>query len=148
GLVIVVDQLPKLLGVHIEKAGFLKDILAIVNHIPQTSLATLLLALFLLAMLFGMARFVPRAPVPLLAVAVAIAASGLLGLNQAGVATVGDIPRGLPALVWPQLALVADMWPAAAGIALMSFTESIAAARAFSAPGEPRPTPNQELLAV
>jgi MFS superfamily sulfate permease-like transporter len=30
----------------------------------------------------------------------------------------------------------------------MSFTESIAAARAFAAPGEPRPLPNRELLAV
>ena len=40
------------------------------------------------------------------------------------------------------------MWPAAAGIALMSFTESIAAARAFGASDEPRPDPNQELLAL
>ena len=40
------------------------------------------------------------------------------------------------------------MWPAAAGIALMSFTETIAAARAFGAPGEPRPAPNRELLAT
>ena len=40
------------------------------------------------------------------------------------------------------------MWPAAAGIALMSFTESIAAARAFAVAGEPRPQPNRELLAV
>jgi MFS superfamily sulfate permease-like transporter len=30
----------------------------------------------------------------------------------------------------------------------MSFTESIAAARAFAKPGEPRPVPNQELLAL
>ena len=30
----------------------------------------------------------------------------------------------------------------------MSFTETIAAARAFSAPGEPRPEPNQELFAL
>jgi MFS superfamily sulfate permease-like transporter len=41
-----------------------------------------------------------------------------------------------------------EMWPAAAGIALMSFTEGIAAARAFAAPGEPRLQPNRELLAV
>jgi len=40
------------------------------------------------------------------------------------------------------------LWPAAAGIALMSFTETIAAARAFRAPGEPPLVPNQELLAV
>src|SRR5215510_6799465 len=65
GLVIVVDQLPKLLGVHIEKTGFLRDILAILHHLPQTSLVTLLLALVLLALLFGMERFLPQAPAPL-----------------------------------------------------------------------------------
>jgi SulP family sulfate permease len=148
GLVIVVDQIPKLLGVHIDKAGFFRDILAIVHHLPQTSIATLVLAVVLLALIFGMERFVPRLPVPLVAVGIAIAASGVLGLHDAGVATVGSIPRGLPALVWPQFDLVMSMWPGAAGIALMSFTEGIAAARAFSAPGEPRPVPNQELLAV
>ncbi len=45
GLVIVVDQIPKLLGVHIEKAGFFRDLAR--DHrtqLPQTSLATLLLA--------------------------------------------------------------------------------------------------------
>jgi high affinity sulfate transporter 1 len=148
GLVIVVDQIPKLLGVHIEKAGFLRDILAILHHLPQTSVATLVLALVLLALIFGLERFVPLAPAPLVAIGIAIAASGLLGLHDAGVATVGNIPRGLPTLVLPQLDLVAAMWPGAAGIALMSFTETIAAARAFSAPGEPRPIPNQEMLAV
>jgi SulP family sulfate permease len=148
GLVIIVDQIPKLLGVHIAKAGFFRDILAIVQHLPQTSSATLALALALLASMFVMERYTPRAPVPLIAVAIAIAASALLGLHDAGVAMIGNVPRGLPAFVWPQLGLAAEMWPAAAGIALMSFTESIAAARAFGAPGEPRPVPNQELLAV
>jgi sulfate permease, SulP family len=148
GLVIVVDQIPKLLGVHIEKAGFFRDILAIVEQLPHTSIATLILALVLLGLIFAMERIVPRAPIPLVAVGIAIAASALLGLHDAGVATVGNIPRGLPSFVWPQLDLVAEMWPAAAGIALMSFTETIAAARAFGAPGEPRPVPNQELLAV
>src|SRR5262249_41895131 len=62
--------------------------------------------------------------------------------------TVGHIPSGLPTLVWPQVARAQAMWPAAIGIALMSFTETIAAARAFSAPGEPRLVPNQELLAL
>lgn len=148
GLVIIVDQIPKLLGVHIHKAGFFRDIFAIVQHLPQTSIATLMLALALLALMFVMEHYTPRAPVPLIAVAIAIAASALLGLHDAGVATIGNIPRGLPSFVMPQLDLAAEMWPAAAGIALMSFTETIAAARAFSAPGEPRPVPNQELLAV
>jgi MFS superfamily sulfate permease-like transporter len=40
------------------------------------------------------------------------------------------------------------MWPAAAGIALMSFTETIASGRAFAAKGDPRPDSNQELVAI
>ncbi len=148
GLVIVADQIPKLLGVHIEKTGFFRNILAIVRHMPQTSVATLVLALVILALIFGLKHFLPRAPAPLIAVAIAIAISGPLGLPEAGVATIGNIPRDLPALVWPQLDLATQMWPGAAGIALMSFTESIAAARAFATSGESRPVPNQELLAV
>lgn len=148
GLVIVVDQLPKLLGIHIDKTGFFRDLLAILGHLPQTSLLTFALALVVLVLIFGLERFAPRAPVPLLALAVAILASALFGLHAAGVATVGSIPQGLPAFTWPQLDLVATMWPGAAGIALMSFTESVAAARAFTKPREPRLEPNQELLAV
>ncbi|MCT0224509.1 hypothetical protein KQ310_04955 [Synechococcus sp. CS-1328] len=42
GLVIVVDQLPKLLGLHVEKAGFFRDLAALLGDIPRTSIATLL----------------------------------------------------------------------------------------------------------
>src|SRR6185295_13387899 len=100
GLVIVIDQIPKLLGFHIEQVGFFRDILNMVQHLPQTSAATLVLSLAMLLLIFGLERFAPRAPAPLIAVALGIAASALLALPDAGVATVGNIPRGLPALVW------------------------------------------------
>jgi MFS superfamily sulfate permease-like transporter len=64
------------------------------------------------------------------------------------VATVGEIPRGLPALIWPDAALVEALLPGALGIALMSFTETIAAARAFAAPGDPPVDANRELVAT
>ena len=148
GLVIVVDQIPKLLGFHIAKAGFFRDILTVVGHLPQTSVVPLALAAGTLVLIVALERFVPRAPAPLVAVAVGIAVSGLFGLASTGVETVGAVPRELPALVWPQLDLALQMWPGAAGIALMSFTESIAAGRAFAKPDEPRPQPNRELLAL
>jgi high affinity sulfate transporter 1 len=148
GLVIVVDQVPKLLGIHIEKAGFFRDLLAIVQHLPQASLVTVLLSAGILALIFGLERFLPKWPAPLVAVGAAILVSALLGLQAAGVATVGDVPRGLPSFTWPQLGIVAQLWPAAIGIALMSFTESIAAGRAFADPNEPRPLPNRELFAL
>ena len=150
-LVIVLDQLPKLLGVHVAKAGFFRDIWAILQHVPAASIPTLLLAAAMLAILFGLERFVPRAPAPLVAVALGIAAAALLGLKEAGVALAGDtgvIPTGIPAPVWPDLSLARTLWPGALGIALMSFTESIAAGRAFIRHGDPRPDPNQELRAL
>jgi len=148
GLVIVVDQLPKLLGIHFEKAGFFRDLLALVQHLPQSSMVTVLLSVGIVALIFGLEKFLPKAPAPLLAVGVAILLSALLGLQSAGVEMVGEVPRGLPSFVLPQLDIVQQLWPAAVGIALMSFTESIAAGRAFAEPQEPRPLPNRELLAL
>src|SRR4051795_4238348 len=36
GLVIVVDQLPKLLGVHLPKTGFLRNLIALLRSLPDT----------------------------------------------------------------------------------------------------------------
>jgi SulP family sulfate permease len=148
GLVIVLDQVPKLLGIHFDKGGFLQNLLALIHHLPETSLATLAVGAVMLAILIGIERFAPRAPAPLIAVALGIAAAGLLGLQNHGVETVGHIPQGLPSFTAPSLDLIGQLWPGALGIALMSFTESIAAARAFAGRGEPRPEPNRELLAT
>jgi high affinity sulfate transporter 1 len=148
GLVIVVDQIPKLLGVHFDKGSFLNNLTALVQHLPDASIPTLLVGFAMLAILLGLEKFVPRAPAPLVAVAVGISAMAFLGLQSQGVATVGQIPEGLPSITLPDMALVAKLWPSALGIALMSFTESTAAARAFAVRGEPRSDANQELLAT
>jgi high affinity sulfate transporter 1 len=148
GLVIIADQVPKLLGLHVEKAGFFRDLLAIVQHLPEASLATVVISAAVVVVVLGFERFLPRAPAPLVAVALAIAASALFNLQARGVAIVGEVPRGLPSFTWPQLALAGQLWPAALGIALMSFTETIAAGRAFAQQDEPHPEPNRELLAL
>lgn len=148
GVVIVIDQIPKLLGIHIEKSGFFRDIFAMVGALPETSVVTLGLAAIVFALIFAVERFAPRVPAPLVGVGAGIAVSAFLGLPSMGVETVGAVPRGFPGIVLPNLDLVLLMWPGAVGIALMSFTESIAAARAFARPDEPRPKPNRELVAL
>jgi high affinity sulfate transporter 1 len=148
GLVIVLDQLPKLLGIHIEKAGFFRDILSVGQHLPETSLLTLVVAVATLVVLVGVERFWPRAPAPLVAVGGAIAASWLFGLQAKGVSIVGLIPQGFPSLTLPDVSLVAQLVPGALGIALMSFTETIAAGRAFATPADPPIRSNRELLAT
>jgi sulfate permease, SulP family len=147
-LVIVVDQVPKLLGVHPPKGTFVHNLLATLQAIPRASLPTLAVGIVMIVLLVGIVRFFPRAPAPLIVVAIAIASVRMLGLQAHGVETVGEIPRGLPSFTLPDFSLVTQLWPGALGIALMSFTETIAAGRAFATGEEPHLRPNQELVAT
>lgn len=147
-LVILLDQAPKLLGLHFDRRSFFPDLVALVRHVPETSTATLLVGVATLAFLIAMEKIRPHSPAPLVAVTVAILASWLLGLAAHGVSTVGHIPQGLPALTLPDLAMVRDLAAGAVGVALMSFTETIAAGRAFARPGDPPIDANRELVAT
>jgi high affinity sulfate transporter 1 len=148
GIVIVLDQVPKLLGIHFDKAGFFLNVLHTVQGIPRASLATVAVGIVMIVILVGFEHFLPKAPAPLLAVAAGIAGVSLLGLPALGVKVVGQVPTGLPPLTLPDLSLVQALWPAAVGIALMSFTETVAAGRAFLQGAEPAPRANRELLAT
>jgi len=148
GLVIVLDQVPKLLGVHYPKGSFFQNLTSLVRAIPDSSLPTVGVAVFTIVLLLGLEHFVPRLPAPLIAVAAGIAGVSLFGWQDHGVSIVGEIPRGLPSFILPDLSLAAVLWPGALGIALMSFTETIAAGRAFARSGEPLLKPNRELFAT
>ena len=147
-LVIVLDQIPKLLGIHIVKHNFFGDIVSVVQHVPDLSLPTLATAIATFVVLIGMERLWPHSPAPLVAVGGGIAASWLFGLSALGVSTVGAIPQGFPSITLPDLSLVEALLPGALGIALMSFTETIAAGRAFALRTDPPINANRELVAT
>jgi sulfate permease, SulP family len=148
GLVIVLDQLPKLLGIHIVKVGFLRDIVSVGRHLPEASVPTVILALAMLALMLGLEHFAPRVPAPLLTVAAGIALSASYNLQQHGISLVGRVEPGLPGLSVPDLELAMQLAPAAVGIALMSFVETAAAGRAFLRKGDPVPDANRELIST
>ncbi len=148
GLVIVVDQVPKIAGIHFLRGTFIQNVISTVQHLPKTSLATLGVGLTTIVFLLGMRRFLPKVPAPLLAAVAAIAAVYFLDLQHRGVELVGHIPQGLPSLMKPDLSLVGVLWPGALGIALMSFTETVAAGQAFARKDEPAPRANREMLAT
>jgi len=148
GLVIVVDQIPKILGIHFPRGLFVHNVLSTVHKIPNTSFATLAVGVTAIVFLICMERFMAKVPAPLFAAAVAIAGAHLLNLQHHGVELVGGLSRGLPSLVRPDLALTAVLWPGALGIALMSFTETLASGRAFARSDEPAPRADRELLAT
>jgi sulfate permease, SulP family len=148
GFVILLDQAPKLLGLHVTKQSFFEDALSLVQHIPETSLPTLAVASATLAALIAMEVLLPHAPAPLVIVGSAIGVSWFLGIAARGVSTVGHIPQGLPSLTLPDVHLVWALLPGALGLGLMSFTESVAAGRAFIRRGEPSINANREFIAT
>jgi len=148
GVVIVLDQVPKILGIHFARGSFVQNLLATVHGVPKTSLTTLAVGISMIVLLVAIERLMPRAPAPLVAVAAGIIGAYLLNLHAHGVELVGHIPQGLPSFTPPVLSLATRLWPGALGIALMSFTETIAAGRAFARNDEPSPQPDRELLAT
>jgi sulfate permease, SulP family len=148
GLTVAASQLGKIMGVSISGETFFPKITSAASQIDDTNLWTLAIALASFATLLIIKRRVPRLPGPLLVFVGGMALMAITQLETRGVATVADVPGGLPQLDVPDLALVTALLPAAAGIALMAFVESIAAARAFRTQDEPPVDPNQELVAL
>lgn len=148
GIVVIVDQIPKLLGLHFDKGGFVHNVVEIIGGLGHLSWPTLAVGAGTIAGLALCERWRPRWPAPLIVVGLMIAGAAFLGWESHGVELVGAIPTGLPSLGLPDFSLMEAMWPAAAGIALMSFAESAAVGRAFIAEGDPPLRPNTELFAT
>src|SRR6478609_4236721 len=53
GFVIVLDQVPKLFGIHIHRAGFFRVLVSVAQHLPGASLATVAVAALTLVVLIA-----------------------------------------------------------------------------------------------
>src|SRR5579864_4139056 len=62
GLVIVVDQIPKILGIHFPRGSFIQNVHSTVLSLPRISLSTLAVGLTIILFLLGMERFLPKFP--------------------------------------------------------------------------------------
>ena len=95
-------------------------------------------------------RYLPRLPGGLLVLVAGIAVSAAFDLASHGVATVGEIPTGLPTPNVPDVALT-DLWvllPSAAGMMLVIFSEALGAGQMFADKYGYRLDPSQEMIAL
>ena len=148
GFVIIADQAPKLFGFKIHKEGFFRDVWSLIESLPKTILITAVIGIGSIAVLALIKKALPKWPAPLIVLGAAIVAAGVWSLQSKGVSVVGAVPSGLPSFRLPDLSLAQAMWPGALGIALMSFTETIAVGRAFARSDDPPLKPNIELFAT
>lgn len=150
-IVIAASQVKDLFGLTAGRAETFPEIAASVWRSAGTAHGlTIAVSLVSVAALVLLRRYVPRLPGALVVVAGVTAASALLALGDAGVRILAEVPGGLPAPSLPTLALhdVRALLPAAVAIALVSYLEGIAVAKALAARSGQRVGANQELVAV
>ena len=133
-LSIVLGQLGPLFGITLGAEGFFPRVLEFLGRLPGTHLPTLAVGLLSLGVLLAAGRFAPRLPAALVAMLVAGIVVQLLALQSAGVAVIGAVPAGLPALSVPSVPLhqMPALLAEAAGLTLLSFSSTMLAARGFA----------------
>jgi MFS superfamily sulfate permease-like transporter len=149
GVSLVLGQLPEMLGVDVRAAGVLPRVIATLQQVPHAHLPTVLVAGGVLVVIIVAERF-RAVPGPLVAVALAVACTWLFRLDRAGVAIVGRVPPGLPALGIPMPSghELAALLPTVASMVLVIVAQSAATARSFAQKyGEPL-NENRDLLAL
>ncbi len=166
GILIAVSQLGSLLGISSSGFTLVERLMTLTPNLAGINPYTLMIGVGTLAFLIGMRRFgknlltgvgLPGGLVDLITKAgpvFAVVATTLMTwhwqLADQGVAVVGDIPSGLPALSfpWGDSSLWRALLVPALLISLVGFVESVSMGQMLAAKRRQRISPNQELIGL
>jgi sulfate permease, SulP family len=131
GIGLIVDQMPKILGVPKAEGSYFQVLIGVIKTLPETSIPTLIVGGISIVLLLLLRRFLPKLPRTIIVVVLGIIVSDMLGLESYGVSIVGPIPTGLPSIVWPSLPPVGLVSIILGSLAILfiGFSESLAAAK-------------------
>jgi len=147
-IIIAISQFKYLLGLDLNGAnGFVEMSMALIQALPESSWPTLIFSGAALLLLLLLRRFARRLPGPLLLMVISIASLRLLGTERWDLDLLGNVPAGLPILdySWLRSKDMAALFPMSLTIAIISFIESLAIAKAL---GSKRIQPDRELIAL
>jgi high affinity sulfate transporter 1 len=149
-VVVIVGQLPALLGFSVDGDGLVGEARALAHGIAvgQIRPGAAIIGIATLAVILVLRRAAPRAPGMLIAV---VGAVGIVwGFGLADVPVVGALPSGLPSPALGTLAWgdVASLAAPALGVALVAFADTGVLSRAFAARTGDEVDPNREMAAL
>jgi high affinity sulfate transporter 1 len=129
--VVIVQQVPTLLGYEVDGDDFLADVTGMVEGITDLDAATTLVGIGCLGAILLLTHVLPRWPGMLIAVAGATLATRALDL---GVEPIGPVPAGLPSLTIPrpEVAEWGTLVLSALAIALIAFADTTVLSRSYA----------------
>jgi high affinity sulfate transporter 1 len=134
GFQVGIAMLGDMLGIPVSSHGTLAQAWQIVHGLPGSNLPTLGLSVLVAGSILLGKRIAPRIPLSLFAVAGTIAASAAFHFAERGIAVIGPVPGGLPAIGLPDVTWseALTLLPVAASCFVMIVAQSAATSRAFA----------------
>jgi len=150
GIQVAVGQLPAMLGVTAPSKQTLSKLLEVARALPHAHAADLAVSIGVIAIVLAARLVTRRIPGPLIAVIIAIGVSRAADLARHGVALVGPVPRGLPAVGLPALGWheATALSGVAASMFVVILAQSAATSRAYAVKYEEAFNENTDLVGL
>ncbi len=149
GVLIIIKQLRPLLGIEFSAHNILETLQAIVSNLPHTHLPTFLLGVGAIVLIFALRKIKRNLPGSLISMIVASIIVYFLGLNNKGVAVIGELPASLPPLAelpLHDLQYVARLSTGVLAIGAIGLVETTAIARSIASQTGQRLASSQEFV--
>ncbi len=150
-LIIGASQFKNLLGIDLPRTNYVHEILlGVFEKAANIDPFTAAIGIGSIALIVGIRRWKPAFPSALVVVALGTLVTYGFGLDQKGVAIVGEIPQGLPSFEILSFSLgdFEQLLPTILVISLVGYMESIAVAKAIANKHGYKVDPNQELVGL
>ncbi len=152
GIQVATGEIPGMLGIEASGHGTLAMIQDLIQHYGQTSWPTIAVSLSVLLVVIGCKRVSPKVPGPLFAILGVILCSWAFQFSASGIAVLGKVPSGLPALSIPNVdwswSLFKQLTPTALSIFVVILAQSAATSRAYAARYEDKFSENTDLVGL
>jgi high affinity sulfate transporter 1 len=150
GLVIIMSQIPKILGIAGAPSDFFAKAVYILQNLELANLYSLAIGIAGLVILLILEKKVPRLPASLVLVVGAIIVTSFSSLPEKGVQIVGVVPSGLPCFAIPDVGIqdFSLVFPLALALFLLSYVELTSIARTYARTRNYEIDTDQELLAL
>ena len=150
GVQVGVAMLPDMLGIAVDSHRTLVQFWDVLRGLPTVNTPSLAVSVLVVAAILLGKRFAPHFPMTMVVVLGMIAASAAFDFAGHGVAVIGPVPGGLPALRWPDVSWseTLALMPVAASCFVMIIAQSAATSRVYALRHHERVDENADILGL
>ncbi|GAB08643.1 sulfate transporter [Gordonia araii NBRC 100433] len=146
---ILLSQVAKMLGIHLEGEEFLAKLGHLLTHLDEVKVWSVIIAVASLALLVIPRKFLPKVPWPLFVLIGGTIWVTLAHFTAEQVKTLGKVDAGLPSITIPHLSVAEwlSLAPSALALAAVTTAEGLLVARSYAEKNRYPDDPDRDLIA-